>query len=612
MRPSAPPRLLFACLFAAGGPAQTTVGGAISTDTRWTVAGSPYLAASDVIIFAGAKLTIDPGVDIQFASATRMVIGTGGSSGTLVARGTAAAPIRFTRGAAASWRGLRFTIDAVDATFDASERYVAGSILEHCLVEHAGFGSTPTQSGAVECEQSAPFLVATTVRNSGGHGIYAYNARGVVAVVGCVVDSVVDVGIYLRDEWPPFGPGCGWRCVSNSVTNAGYAGVMYALIMRDTTFPVRIEDNSARLCGSGIRISTYGNAPQISARRNAASGCEYGLYVDTIYQAFPLTIDGCVATDNQYGFRLSMTNPTATASVAVQDCVMVKNRLIGGIVGAGLGTGQVSLSRCAIGANGDGTGKGAGLSTNPPSGSLVTSVTVDDCLFFDNRGGSGGGVYAAGSFTARRCTFAGNSAAKGGGLYFDAVGTAALSDCVFLGNAGVLGDDVYAAGSGSANKCRFAGPHLVAHPNQIWDGADAPGLGTVLLSNPGVGDPFAPVGVGLAGVSGKPTLLAAGPLTPGSTATYDLGSAAAGAPALCVLGAAAAYQPAFGGMVVPDLGLAPVAFPLQTDAAGNARLTLANLPALPAGSRVYAQAAVLDSAAPNGLTMTPGSLGVVR
>lgn len=89
--------LIGAILSLLGGTAwaNTTVGGAlVDNNTVWTVAGSPYIMNSDVVIQVGQTLTIEPGV---------VVTATDGESrdielivrGTLVADGTELLPITF-------------------------------------------------------------------------------------------------------------------------------------------------------------------------------------------------------------------------------------------------------------------------------------------------------------------------------------------------------------------------------------------------------------------------------------------------------------------------------------------------------------------------------------
>src|SRR3990172_12434736 len=46
----------------------TLVSGPISTDTTWTLAGSPYRLTGNVTISAGVTLTVDPGVTVDLGS----------------------------------------------------------------------------------------------------------------------------------------------------------------------------------------------------------------------------------------------------------------------------------------------------------------------------------------------------------------------------------------------------------------------------------------------------------------------------------------------------------------------------------------------------------------
>ncbi|HVZ82003.1 MAG TPA: right-handed parallel beta-helix repeat-containing protein [bacterium] len=67
--------------FAAG---PTSVSGTISTSTEWTKDNSPYVIQSDVTIAPGATLTIDAGVEVQFAVPAGAKVG---STPNLVVRG---------------------------------------------------------------------------------------------------------------------------------------------------------------------------------------------------------------------------------------------------------------------------------------------------------------------------------------------------------------------------------------------------------------------------------------------------------------------------------------------------------------------------------------------
>jgi len=85
--------VLWALLAGAVLPARATtyVCGPIIFNTTWDLAGSPYVLTCDVIVMAGATLTIEAGVEVRLQPGTTLVI----AGGTLQALGTAGLPTTF-------------------------------------------------------------------------------------------------------------------------------------------------------------------------------------------------------------------------------------------------------------------------------------------------------------------------------------------------------------------------------------------------------------------------------------------------------------------------------------------------------------------------------------
>ncbi|MEO7317738.1 MAG: lamin tail domain-containing protein, partial [Chthoniobacteraceae bacterium] len=71
-----------------------SVSGAIAGNTTWTAAGGPYQVTANLTVNSGVTLTIQPGTTVYLNSGITMTVAAGGR---ILAEGTAAQPIRFTR-----------------------------------------------------------------------------------------------------------------------------------------------------------------------------------------------------------------------------------------------------------------------------------------------------------------------------------------------------------------------------------------------------------------------------------------------------------------------------------------------------------------------------------
>jgi len=149
------------------------VSGVIRTDTTWGPSECrSYAVVGNLLVTADATLTIAPGTTVRFAAGTALQV-----QGTLVARGTAEARIRFESARAGpqpgDWTGLQLI--GPGARFDRMGQYFSGTILEHCEVRHAG-GET---DGAVLIGGGGPFLSHCTIEHNAGNGVFKRAVAGV-------------------------------------------------------------------------------------------------------------------------------------------------------------------------------------------------------------------------------------------------------------------------------------------------------------------------------------------------------------------------------------------------------------------------------------------------
>lgn len=106
----------------AAGP--TSVSSPISASTEWTRDNSPYIVQSDVVVSKGAILTIDPGVEVQFAQPTNGKVGSGPNlviEGGLKAVGNSTSAISFNPSTTgAFWGAIYFyNADSPNCTLQA-------------------------------------------------------------------------------------------------------------------------------------------------------------------------------------------------------------------------------------------------------------------------------------------------------------------------------------------------------------------------------------------------------------------------------------------------------------------------------------------------------------
>jgi hypothetical protein len=143
-------------------PSATPVCGAISSDTTWTLANSPFdVCAAGVAVDSGVTLSIEPGVTVQFEQGAGDKLSV---LGTLDAIGTDTQPITMTAVVTTpgSWRGI-----SVDGSIDNP----AVIIMDNVTLEYGG--DSGSYGAQVYADHSNVTITHSLIRYGPGYGLYA-------------------------------------------------------------------------------------------------------------------------------------------------------------------------------------------------------------------------------------------------------------------------------------------------------------------------------------------------------------------------------------------------------------------------------------------------------
>lgn len=132
----------------------------------------PYLALNDIIVGgygAHPRLTIDPGVILEFESGKKLQLGYASSyGGEIFAEGTAGSPIIFRpyNGIIGGWEGIYFT--------DYNDNWSGVSSMKYCTIEKGNLYN-------IKCETSGqPSMENCIIQNSLHDGLIEYNSSPLV------------------------------------------------------------------------------------------------------------------------------------------------------------------------------------------------------------------------------------------------------------------------------------------------------------------------------------------------------------------------------------------------------------------------------------------------
>ncbi len=184
----------------------------IAASSEWTKDNSPYVIQNDVIVSKGAILTIDPGVEVQFAASDTTKQGAGPNlviQGGLKAVGNSTMPISFNPSVQGSLWGAIYFYNSDSAN----------SIIQSCMIK----------GGRVVCNGSSPIITQSAI----------YGAR-----------SGVEIGANSQPQ-----------IIGNRITADGY-GIN---LLSDTASPI-VTGNEIYNNNYGFYLKDFGT-PNISGNK---------------------------------------------------------------------------------------------------------------------------------------------------------------------------------------------------------------------------------------------------------------------------------------------------------------------------------------------------------
>ena len=392
--------------------------GVLTSDLTLKASDTPHTLVGNLAVSANVKLLLEPGVELKAVRNTVIAV-----NGSFVARGSAAAPIRFTSASPApqpgDWVGLVFTDTSADAQFDSAGNYVSGSILENVVIEYTGV-DVPSGGSALSIDDSSPFLNNLTVRNNRGTGIYV--RHGSPRIVNSRITNN-RAGINAVD------PG-NITLKRNTITNNAGDGVVlqafpdgaYVDLSQSHGVASVTENVIANNEGGGLRVDGLGT---FTISKNIVSANK-GVGIDTNTYNGTASISGNVLQGNlSGGIVITAKNSTIT------DNVITNNKSTGSII------------------NNKSTGRGAGLRLSNDTNLAgaygtgpATAVVRNNIISNNTASVSAGGVFlellnASGGLhntTIQNNLISGNVAPLSSGLEARIASTGAVSGNTFTQN----------------------------------------------------------------------------------------------------------------------------------------------------------------------------------
>ncbi|MGB9618901.1 MAG: right-handed parallel beta-helix repeat-containing protein, partial [Armatimonadota bacterium] len=435
----------------------------INGNTTWHAAGSPYVVSSTLTVNSGKTLTIEPGTIVKFSywDAAGLLV-----NGSLVAQGTASAPIYFTSlkddsvggdtngdgnnssPARGDWNHILITGAGASGTFD------------HCVVRYGGYGGYNYNApyANLACTSGGAMTVTNcTVTQSANYGIY-YDGVTSPQVLDSTIASTSSsfYGIYITN------------CPTPNVSRCTIASNGGGVYMSSCPTPT-LNDNTFNGNSSWAAYLT-GSIGTLTFSRNGGSGNGgNGLYL----QNCTVAADSVWHVTNGFPYVVSSTlTVNSGKTLTIEPGTIVKfsywdaaGLLVNGsLVAQGTASAPIyftSLKDDSVGGDTNGDGNNSSPARGDWNHILITgagaSGTFDHCVV--RYGGYGGYNYNApyanlactsgGAMTVTNCTV---TQSANYGIYYDGAGARVKNSIVaYNGSYGVY----LTGGSAQVMYCDF-------------------------------------------------------------------------------------------------------------------------------------------------------------
>lgn len=266
--------------------AQTTVCGALSSNSEWRAEASPFVVTCSVVVPKGLSLTIGHGVEVRFKRRVFLKV-----EGALLVQGSEANPVLFTSSSDAphpgDWGGVTFTGSNQEG------RSMAGSLVRYALFQFAGSSG---RTGVLEVEGAGPYLEHVVIQKSTASAI-SIN-KGTMQIRN---------GTFMQNS-------------NSQAFGGGILAFSSTLVVEGSA----IGENPASGSGGGIHaVDSLITLRHCSVSKNETSGNGGGLFATDS----TVSIEGCVFRDNGTALRGGAVY-AARSKVTVSNSVFRQNKTV--------------------------------------------------------------------------------------------------------------------------------------------------------------------------------------------------------------------------------------------------------------------------------------------